>query len=218
MQLSISGVKDSVVDGLDELAQVYDVSRSKVAREALRQYVRDRDEVSEYIVKDSAFEQLTQENTWRMRVMWFESNVREFFNDCLNRDVSPKPERVEWAFVRSAHKEAVEQAPEEFQDEMQEFVDAEFARYKAKYYADNPGEADHNPKRQEELTEYVTHLWEQGRKEAAQEYVKQLSENGNLPTGTGPDTIISRARQKANQDWKDETDLSADRPQRPSVE
>jgi len=220
VQITVSGVDTVIVEGLNALADNYGMARSRVARQAFRDYLNDRDDVPEHVKKDVSFEKLTDENRWKMRVMWFESNVREFFNDCLERDISPPPERVEWAFVESAHREIVEQAPDRYRDDMQAFLVGEKNRYAALYWARNPAEADHNSKRREQVVGFCAKHWSDGRQDMVIEYSRELHKQGNAPTGMGADAIISAVKREAKDSdgWQGDGPLSADNPRRAEID
>lgn len=210
-QMTISGVDKSVKDGFKEISRKYDVPMSTVVKPALRQFLNERaDDLPEYIEKDVAFEQLTNENRWRMRVMWFESNVRGFFDDALQRDISPDPEKVEWAFAESCREEIVEQAPERWQDGLEQYLEEELARYRVHYAADNPDESEVDSRDRDEVIEYACRHFRAGRADLAAEYAEKVQDNGNLPTGMSANDVISEARQATQDRNMDDIPLSAD--------
>lgn len=209
MQISISGIPKPVVEGIDALAEKYDLSRSEIIRTEMASYVADRDDVPEHLRKDAAFERITDENRWRMRVLWFETNVTEWFNDALERDHQPDPERVEWGFVESCRQQIVQEAPEEYQEDMREHLQQEYARYRAEYQVRN-GDVPREP---EGMAKQTARFIKEGDRMLAADYLAKAQEKGIL-AGHDRKAILDHAEALADTDEKEDklagTDLRPD--------
>lgn len=208
-QLTISGLKDATAEGYREIADKYGVNINTIVKPILREGLKDaKEDIPTWVEKEVEWEDLLNENRWRMRVTYFESRVREQFTNARESDPMPPPERLEWSFVESARDEVVTQAPERWREDMAEFLDREMARYSAIYHASNR-DAGANPRDLDDLIEYAKRYVDQNRTGQAVAYAEVMAEEGYLPEGTTPRDIVDRARHESEKaEWNDT--LSAD--------
>lgn len=193
-RLSVSGVPDELKEAVGELANEYNIPMGRVVIAALREHLKDRDDVPEWLLKEIEYDHITDKNNWRVRVAFLPSEIREFMERALEKDVPPEPEKLEWALEESYREQIESEVPDRWADEYRDTLKEEMERYRVEY---DKQEGDGVVPRSEAVEKAARHIEFGKRQDLAVEYIKSLDEQDRLPVGIDTTRIMKQARQRA---------------------